>query len=165
MKCPICGKEMIVEDFGGVLVDVCKFGCKGLWFDWMELVKLDEENEGLGAALAEALDQPPSTGSQGKIKCPKCGIPMYRHVHLRTKEVIVDECGQCGGFFLDSGELKATRDRYMSDQEEEEYLNSQLAEMPDYQLAKKNVEEMKKRNEAVRKYTKFIRLSYYMTGK
>ena len=165
MKCPICGKEMIVEDFGGVLVDVWKFGCKGLWFDWMELVKLDEENEGLGAALEEALNQPPSTESHEKIQCPACGIPMYRHIHLRTKEVLVDECGHCGGFFLDSGELRTTRDSYMNDQEEEEYINTQLAEMPDYQEAKADIEKMKKRNEAVRKYTKYIRLSYYVTGR
>ena len=104
-------------------------------------------------------------GNPRIIKCPACGIPMYRHIHLRTKEVLVDECGHCGGFFLDSGELRTTRDSYMNDQEEEEYINTQLAEMPDYQEAKADIEKMKKRNEAVRKYTKYIRLSYYVTGR
>ena len=34
MNCPICKKEMVEEDFGGVVIDVCKNGCKGIWFDW-----------------------------------------------------------------------------------------------------------------------------------
>lgn len=166
MKCPVCSKEMVEENFGGVHVDVCKIGCRGMWFDWMELIKLDEQNEGLGAALEEALNNPRSNDeNRGKIKCPKCDIPMYAHIHLRTKEVNVDECVNCGGFFLDSGELKATRDTYMSEQEEKEYLDALLADMPDYQLAKKNVERMRARNEALRRYTRFLRLSYYMTGR
>lgn len=166
MQCPVCKKEMVEEDFGGVKVDVCKIGCRGIWLDWMELSKLDESNEGLGAALEEALNYPRSNDeSRGKINCPKCDIPMYVHIHLRTKEVNVDECGNCGGFFLDSGELKATRDTYMSEQEEKEYLDDLLANMPDYQMAKQDVERMRVRNEALRRYTRFLRLSYYVTGK
>ncbi len=166
MKCPVCAKEMVEEDFGGIHVDVCKIGCRGMWFDWMELIKLDEQNEGLGAALEEALYNPRSNDeNRGKIKCPKCGIPMYAHIHLRTKDVNVDECGECGGFFLDSGELQATRDTYMSEEEEKEYLDNLLSHMPEYQMAEKNIEMMKTRNEALRRYTRFLRLSYYMTGK
>ena len=50
MKCPVCSKEMVTENFG-VSVDVCENGCKGIWFDQRKLVMLDEKNEGLGAAL------------------------------------------------------------------------------------------------------------------
>ena len=53
MKCPVCGKEMVQENFG-VNVDVCENGCKGIWFDQGELRMLDENNEGLGAALENA---------------------------------------------------------------------------------------------------------------
>jgi len=166
MKCPVCGKEMVEENFGGVVVDLCRIGCNGIWFDWMELTKLDEQNEGLGAALEDALDNPRvNDESRGKIDCPKCGIPMYKHIHLRTKEIDVDECVNCGAFFLDSGELKATRDTYMSDEEEKEYLDSLLGDIPDYQAAQENIKMMKARNEALRKYTRFLRLGYYMTGR
>lgn len=166
MKCPVCSKEMVEENFGDVLVEVCETGCRGIWFDWMELTKLDEQNEGLGAALEEALNYPRSNDeSRGKIKCPKCDTSMYAHIHLRTKEINVDECVSCGGFFLDSGELKATRDTYMSDEEEKEYLDSLLNDMPDYQQAKIDLKKMQTRNEALRKYTRFLRLSYYMTGR
>ena len=46
MNCPVCGKEMVSEDFG-VNVDVCENGCKGIWFDWGKLAKLDQKNEGV----------------------------------------------------------------------------------------------------------------------
>ena len=55
MDCPACGKSMIEESFGDVQVDVCKSGCKGIWFDWGELKELDESHEGVGKAIEEAL--------------------------------------------------------------------------------------------------------------
>ena len=74
MKCPVCGKEMVTENFG-VNVNVCENGCKGIWFDQGELAMLDEKNEGLGAALEAALRYPRhNDGQRGQIKCPKCGI-------------------------------------------------------------------------------------------
>ena len=77
MKCPVCNTEMVEEDFGGVKVDVCKDGCKGLWFDWVELIKLDEKNEGFGNALNEALNCSVRYEHRGKINCPSffCQAP------------------------------------------------------------------------------------------
>ena len=42
MDCPACGKSMIEESFGDVQVDVCKSGCKGIWFDSGELREIRE---------------------------------------------------------------------------------------------------------------------------
>jgi len=166
MKCPVCSKEMTEEDFGGVLVDVCEGGCKGIWFDWVELIKLDEENEGFGDALQQACNHPRvNDENRKKIACPKCGVPMHIHKYQSSKQVNVDECYACGGFFLDSGELQVVRDTHMSEQEREEYCQSLLKGIPDYQQAKQDLEKMKTRNEAIRKYTKFMRPSYYVTGK
>ena len=166
MQCPVCKKQMVEEDFGGVHVDVCRNGCKGIWFDWFELSKLDEHNEGLGAALEQALNDPRTNiEKREKINCPKCGTPMNAHQYQSSKEVNVDECYACGGFFLDSGELTVTRDTFMSEEEEKEYLDDLLADMPDYQKTKQDIEKKKARNEALRKYTRFLRLSYYMTGR
>lgn len=166
MYCPVCHKRMIEKDFGGAKVDICEAGCKGIWFDWMELIKLDEKNEGTGNALKEALNYPRiNDDTRGKINCPKCGIPMHMHKYQSSKEVNVDECYACGGFFLDSGELKEIRDTFMSEQEEEEYLQKLLTDIPDYQQAETDLAKKKIRNEALRKYTRFMRLSYYLTGK
>lgn len=129
MNCPVCGKLMVEEDFGDVQVDVCKNGCKGIWFDWCELKRLDEKNEGLGRALEEALKSPQvNDEDRGPIKCPKCGIAMHAHKYSSAKEVNVDECYSCGGFFLDSGELRQIRDNYMSEEERDAYVNKLTSE-------------------------------------
>jgi len=122
---------MVEEDFGGVLVDVCKNGCKGIWFDWRELKNLDENHEGVGQALEEALESPRlNNADRGPLNCPKCGLKMREHKYKNAKEVNVDECYACGGFFLDSGELKQTRDSYMNEDEREVYVQRLISETP-----------------------------------
>ncbi len=103
--------------------------------------------------------------NRGKINCPKCNIPMHVHKYKSSKEVNVDECYSCAGFFLDSGELEDIRDNFMSEQEEAKYMQKLLEEIPGYQEAKNDLEKEKMRAEAIRNYTRFLRLSYYMTGK
>jgi len=122
---------MVEEDFGDVQVDVCKNGCKGIWFDWGELKRLDEKNEGLDRALDEALKSPRvNDEDRGSIKCPKCSIAMHAHKYSSAKEVNVDECYSCGGFFLDSGDLREIRDNYMSEEERDAYVQKLVNEMP-----------------------------------
>jgi Zn-finger nucleic acid-binding protein len=131
---------MVEEDFGGVKVDVCRDGCKGIWFGWLELVRLDENNEGAGEALEEALRSPRvNDDDRGQLNCPKCGIAMQMHKYQSAKEVNVDECYVCGGFFLDSGELKDVRDGYMTEEEEEAYVQKLLEEVPEYQAMKEEM--------------------------
>ena len=132
MKCPVCGQEMVRENFG-IEVDVCEHGCKGIWFDQGELARLDEKDEGFGPALAAALHYPRNNHKQrGPIDCPKCGTPMRIHQYRRAKEVNVDECYRCGGFFLDSGELTEIRDRWMSEQEIADYADQLAKGVPGY---------------------------------
>jgi len=163
MKCPVCSQEMVEEDFGGTKVEVCRNGCKGIWFDHGELVNLDEKNEGLGQALQEALNYPRANeGKRGQLPCPKCGIPMQIHKYKRAKEVNVDECYNCGGFFLDSGELTEVRNTYMSDVEVQAYMQKLIDGIPEYQLAKLELDRLDRRTEAIRKHTNFLRFSYWM---
>ena len=134
MNCPVCEKSMVEEDFGGVQVDVCRDGCKGIWFDWLELVRLDENSEGAGAALEEALKSPRiNDADRPQLNCPKCGMPMQTHKYKSAKEVTVDECDGCGGVFLDSGELLEVRDNCMTEEEEQAYVHKLLEEFPEMQ--------------------------------
>ncbi|MCK4994005.1 MAG: zf-TFIIB domain-containing protein [Candidatus Omnitrophica bacterium] len=165
MNCPVCQKEMVVEDFGGVNIDVCKDGCKGMWFDWMELAKLDEQNEGLGLALQEALSYDRANDNRGQVKCPKCSLPMHIHMYEASKEVNIDECYQCGGFFLDSGELKVIKESFMSEEERAVYMQKLLDASTDFKKAQDDLETEKARTQAIRNFTKFMCVSYYMTGK
>ncbi|MBN2121215.1 MAG: zf-TFIIB domain-containing protein [Candidatus Omnitrophica bacterium] len=166
MKCPVCSAAMVEEDFGGVKVDVCRQGCKGIWFDWMELEKLDENNEGCGKALKEALNwQRVNDEGRPPVDCPKCGLPMHIHIYKSSKEINVDECYKCGGFFLDSGELKLIRDNTMTDEELEVYAESLMSDVPEFGKAQQDLVKMKRRNDAIRNYTRFLRASYYITGR
>lgn len=166
MKCPVCSQGMVEEDFGDVKVDVCKDGCKGVWFDWFELSKLDETNEGCGKTLKEALSwSRVNDENRGQINCPKCNMAMYIHKYQSSKEVNVDECYNCGGFFLDSGELKAIRDTFMSEEERDTYAKKLTDEMPQYKKAEQNLEKDKLRADAIQKYTRFLRVSYYIKGR
>ena len=165
MKCPVCQAVMAEQDFGGVKIDVCQDGCKGMWFDWFELSKLDEKNEGFGDVLRKALEYPRvNDENRGLIDCPKCSMPMQVHKYQSAKEVNIDECYKCAGFFLDSGELKAIRDNHMSQEEQEAYNEKLLSEIPDYARAKEDLGKKTARSEAIRRFTKFIRASYYATG-
>lgn len=40
-------------------------------------------------------------------KCPKCGCDLVAREHHHVK---VDECGECGGVWLDKGELEMIND-------------------------------------------------------
>jgi Zn-finger nucleic acid-binding protein len=137
MECPVCKKIMSEQDFGGVKVDVCNTGCKGIWFDWFELKKLDEKNEGMGDLLKQSLNSEHHKDSnRGKIKCPKCQNPMTAHFYQSSKEVTVDECYQCGGFYLDSGELEVIRENFMNEQDREEYVKHLISRIPEVAIAK-----------------------------
>ena len=161
MNCPVCGKAMIVRNFG-VNVDVCLDGCKGMWFDWAELLMLDEENEGLGRALQAALAEPRTNDAgRGQLNCPKCGVPMRAHRYKRAHVVMVDECYNCGGFFLDSGELKEIRDHYLTDAEFQDYVSGIVDGVPEYQEGQEELAELKRRRQAVQKYTRWLRLGYW----
>lgn len=160
MECPVCGKSMVEEDFGGVQVDVCSKGCKGIWFDWQELVRLDEDNEGAGEVLEEALKSPRfNQEDREKLFCPKCGMAMHPHKYSSAKEVNVDECYGCGGFFLDSGELKEIRDQYMSEEEQDAYVDKLLADIPEFKEMEEKTrrEKAELRESAGRKFGGFLR--------
>jgi len=161
--CPICRKEMVEENFGGVMVDVCKEGCKGMWFDWNELSKLDEDNEGVGEALREALEYPRSNDEyRPRLNCPKCGIPMQAHKYKAVWEVNIDECYACGGIFLDSGELKVIRQ--VRAEEREAYLQKLLTGTPEIRKAKRDLEKRELRAKALRNLSRILTSRAYPGG-
>lgn len=161
MKCPVCNKEMVQENFG-VNVDICENGCKGIWFDQGELWMLDEKDEGLGAALEAALRFPrDNAGKRGQIKCPKCSSSMQTHRYKNAQEVNVDECYNCGGFFLDSGELTELRNNHMTDAQVSAYADKIINSIPEYAQAMKDLEAQRKRVESIQKFTKFMTIGYW----
>ena len=45
-----------------------------------------------------------------KRECPRCaGIKLHRHFFSAKRRVEVDQCPNCGGYWLDAGELALVR--------------------------------------------------------
>ena len=116
MMCPRCGQPMEERDFGGVHVDVCETGCRGLWLDWGELAELDDPGEGFGREFVSAVEAAPIPAREGRIRCTRCDMPMHEHRNGSGSHVLVDECYGCRGFYLDPGELQAIRDEVAEQQ-------------------------------------------------
>lgn len=154
MNCPACSSEMQEKDFGGVHVDVCP-SCKGIWFDWLELKKLDEQNEGMGQALVDSLEHGRNKADdRGKVKCPKCFKPMIDHNYQSQTRVTVDECYLCGGFFLDAGELKVIRDNFLTETERDTIVIQMINNLPKEPMPDipENIPGTETRREAVHKF-------------
>ena len=104
IKCPACGKEMkkVYLFEKGINVDICTSGCGGIYFDNQELQQFNQEHD------TDEIEQhykgltfTPTDQSQNRI-CP-CKTQMAKH--NAPGGVQVDTCYNCGGVFLDYGEL------------------------------------------------------------
>lgn len=168
MNCPACGTAMTELAAGDVKVQACKGGCGSLWFDEWTLRKVDQPDQSAGESLLNIpqnaslhVDQSP------RRKCPRDSVSMMRHFWSVKRDVVVDECPQCEGIFLDPGELAAIRADYKSDAERHEAAKAYYSEMFDQQLAgmlrqdKAKVESARR----VARIFKFLCPSYYIPGK
>lgn len=169
MKCPACGNELSRAVAGDVTVDVCRGGCGGVWFDQFELKKMDEPQEAIGEAI---LDIPTGQGVRvdhgPRRRCPKCAeVPMTRHFYSVRKQVQADECPQCGGFWLDLGELKTIRSEFKSEEERTKAAEQYFSEIFGVQLASLAAqgEESRQKAERIAWMFRFICPSYYIPGK
>jgi Zn-finger nucleic acid-binding protein len=111
MKCPACFNELAEVHVGSVKVDVCRGGCGGIWFDAFELQRVDEEQEVAGEHLLEIEHNPHLVVDLArKRECPRCdGMKLKRHFFSAKRQVEVDECPNCAGYWLDAGELARIR--------------------------------------------------------
>lgn len=128
MVCPACNNELTEVQSGSVVVDLCRDGCGGIWFDRLEIRSVDEPHEEVSAAL---LDLPSRTAAEDPPRrdCPRCDrIVMMRRFASARREVAVDECPGCGGFWLDGGELERIRSEFRTESERKQAAERFLAE-------------------------------------
>jgi Zn-finger nucleic acid-binding protein len=119
MECPACRGGLVEITSRQVVLDVCREGCGGIWFDRLELKQLDEPHEEVEALLLEihaagerAVDH------EARRDCPRCdAVVLMRRFASGKREVAVDECPGCGGFWLDGGELPRIRSEYRTEAE------------------------------------------------
>lgn len=169
MKCPACNTAMEEVTVQDITVDVCKNGCGGIWFDRFELQKVDEPHESLGESLLQIVTEGKVAVDHSQRRmCPKCeGIVLMRHFYSVRKEVVVDECPNCGGYWLDFGELGRIRSQYSSDDERkkaaEEYFDNIFGEKLK-RMQEEGEEKLKKAKKIARMF-RFVCPSYYIPGK
>jgi uncharacterized protein len=110
MICPACGAQLTALGVEGLVIDACRDGCGGLWFDNFELHQVDEWHERLGDSLLAMEVNPGAAIVPDRRHCPRCpDVVMMQHKFRPDKPVIVDECPNCGGVWLDGGELAEIR--------------------------------------------------------
>ncbi len=164
MECPACGNQLQQMTAEDVTVDVCKGGCGEIWFDNFELKKFDEPHECAGEALLEIeRDEGVTIDRTKRLKCPKCDdTVMMRHFFSVKKQVEVDECPGCGGFWLDAGELGRIRSLFNTEDERSKAAEEYFSEIFDGQLAEIKAEAGKARS--IANMFSFICPSYYIPG-
>jgi uncharacterized protein len=169
MNCPACGTAMTEVLVGDVKVDACQGGCGGLWFDRFELAKVEKAGQSAGASLLE-IDRSATrkVDPEQRRHCPRdADVVMTRHFSSVKRSIVVDECGKCGGMFLDAGELAAIETEYSSDAERHKATEAYYGELFDGELSKTlNADRAKaERAHRVARVFRFICPSYYMAGK
>jgi uncharacterized protein len=132
MKCPACANDLTSVKAAEITIDACLAGCGGIWFDNFELKKIDEPHEAAAALLLEIV---PGTAavvdSSQRRSCPKCSdVVMMRHFFSRRKQVEVDECPNCGGHWLDAGELARIRHEREVERAEQKLKEDYAAGIP-----------------------------------
>ena len=111
MNCPACDQALKPLQVGKLTVDACDSGCGGIWFDNFELKKVDEPTELEGEALLDVRFNPEIQVDHNRRRtCPKCtGVVLLRHFFSQQRRVQIDTCPNCGGVWLDHGELAVIR--------------------------------------------------------
>jgi len=166
MICPTCKDNLQETAVEGINLDVCKNGCGGIWFDRFELKKMDEPHEFTDENLVDMLaaDSQVDPDKSSKHKCPKCqDVVMMRHFFTVKKEVEVDVCPKCGGYWLDEGELFHIRKQFNTEEERSQAAIEYFSGMFDGDLAKMRAEG-KEKAEKAKKIANMFRLitpSYY----
>ncbi len=168
MECPACGKELVTWTVDDIDVDVCDGGCGGLWFDIFELQKVDERQEAAGEKLLRIpCDKSRSVDFDAPRGCPKCDdVIMMRHFYSVKHQVEVDECGGCGGFWLDCGELAQIRNLFESSEQEEKATQRFFASLHcDLDAMTGESEHKAQKAERIARLFRFICPSFYIPGK
>lgn len=107
MKCPACRHQLSPITADKFQLWGCRTFCGGLWMTGKLFRNIRQADASTLTELLEVNLSPGSmAGAQDKRTCPSCnGIAMMRHRAKPDSAVEVDECGSCGGIWLDGNEL------------------------------------------------------------
>lgn len=130
MKCPACGNTLLEAAFGEVLLDVCAGGCGGIWFDKDELDRFDGSNDQQIESIFKIERGPSKAFDLEAVRnCPRCPEQtLWRRYYDPQNSVVVDQCPNCSGIWLDVGELEQIRAQFGTEKEKRQFGDSYLDE-------------------------------------
>lgn len=169
MNCPTCSSLLSEVTIDNIQLDVCTEGCGGIWFDRFELQKMDEPHEYTDENLIELLSTTnisKSTESQRR-NCPKCSdMVMMQHFYSVKRQVEVDHCPKCAGYWLDEGELFKIRNEYPTAAERKAATQKYFSELFDVELLslKKLSDDEAEKVQKISNMFKLITPSYYLSN-
>ena len=107
MRCPVCNEDLRTSDlgeYGFVVIDTCP-SCQGIWCDRNELDKLDD-------SVWTNVEQLhfDEVSAKRQVDCPRCSKPLQAISPTDARELVIDRCSTCAGFWLDHGELEQLRE-------------------------------------------------------
>lgn len=172
VNCPRCSRELLTRSVAEITVDTCDGGCGGLWFDLGELRRVDEAHESAGEELIDIAVDPAArtegmAGADERLECPRDGTPMMRRFSSVKRGASVDECPECGGAWLDPGELRTIRSEFATDEERSAAAESYFDDVFGATLAAEraeSAEELARAQQFARRF-RFITPSYWIPGK
>ena len=105
MKCLNCGQEMtnylVTAKNNQISYDICE-KCGSFWLDAGELNKMSFQVAG---SIEFCSDDEVKSVSEPIKKCPRCEDTALFKVSFVGSDIVLDHCRNCGGFWLDGGEL------------------------------------------------------------
>ncbi|MGD2175866.1 MAG: zf-TFIIB domain-containing protein [Candidatus Brocadiaceae bacterium] len=106
MQCLNCNREMINQTVltreDQISYDTCE-ACGSLWLDAGELDKMAFQVE--GSIEFSSRDRAGDSGAEGGA-CPRCeGVGLEAVRFLGASDIVLERCSNCGGVWLDGGEL------------------------------------------------------------
>ena len=92
---------------------------------------------------------------------------MMRHFTSVERKVTIDECAECGGIWLDAGELRAIRTEFPTDEARHAAADEYFADVFGPELAAERAESQAEleRSQRFARAFRFITPSYYLPGK
>ncbi|MFK8138477.1 MAG: zf-TFIIB domain-containing protein [Bdellovibrionales bacterium] len=167
MECPACGNQLSKEKVNNIELDVCK-SCSGIWFDNFEYEKIESIDWSNHSYIAIAHDSKGGIKPDRVRECPKCdNIKLMRHYFSPDKSIEIDECGACGGIWLDQGEFANSTKIYSSDEERVKAAEKMFQEIAGGEFARIAAQssEFKAKADKFAYLFRFLLPSYWIPGK
>ena len=157
MICPRTNAALETLRIGPVKVSVST-GCGGIWFPNFQLKRSEDMNSKQRVKLIELSRRyrnEDDIDTTARVPCPADdGVVLMRRFFSFKKEIEIDECGRCGGVWLDPGEFEKILKTYHSAQGLSEKARREKSSEVIRQLNEESrqIKEKDRRQELARRY-------------